>query len=118
MIPFLIKKERVLYIDCGDTIINSDLRILYKKKFGKNLLCGVCDLFSKENKEKLNLKTEYINAGVLLLNLKKFKNYEKNLNTVLDKYSYFEYHDQDIINILFSKKIRYLDKRYNFQFPV
>lgn len=65
----------------------------------------------------MNDNEEYINAGVILFNLKKLREdniaekYFKNNEIYKDK---IKYQDQDVINITLSDKIKIIDSIYNF----
>ena len=78
---------------------------------------GVIDLGAKTNlmTPEINInKNEYINSGVLLLNLKKIRedNKTKELDEYINNHSLF-YPDQDAINVIFKDKILFLDNKYN-----
>ena len=78
----LIKEEKCLYLD-SDVIVTEDLGALYETELGNYYLAGCrdlwMDLLSEEEREKRRVKTRipswrhYVNAGVLLFNLKQIK---------------------------------------------
>ena len=60
----------------------------------------------------------YINAGVLLINIEKYK--ELTTPTKINNYikknkDTLKYQDQDVINRMFKNKIKYLDNKFNYQ---
>lgn len=116
--------DRILYIDT-DIIVCSNLTKLYSVEFSKNQIFYAApnyDLMTSRNHfNRLRLDIDqhyYVNAGVLLINVKEFKRkvsidevikFEKHNKDVLI------YEDQDIINSLFYKNIAYFDARkFNF----
>lgn len=113
--------DRILYLD-ADTIIINPLDELYNKEFHDNyyLACThVRKVLNKINLIRLGIdeKCQYINSGVMLINLKKLRQ-EQNLEEVreyVDKHKDFlMLPDQDIITALYGNKVGILDSRlYN-----
>lgn len=108
--------DKVLYLD-SDTIINSDISKIFNINIDEYYVAGVKALSYHHKRTQDRLKIDpsnYINAGVLLLNNKKIiskKIYERFFSLLGRGYSS---QDQDIINVAFNGKIRILDKRFNF----
>ena len=114
--------DKVLYLD-ADLIVAGDLTPLWQTPLSEEayLAAGVPDLWI----EKLNYKSTlgfqkkdvYVNAGVLLFNLKKMR--EQSVSK-----QFFEmqeqwkdricFQDQDIINLTLLGKIKVIDSIYNF----
>lgn len=126
--PFSIdeKIDRVLYLDC-DIICTGNIEDFYATDFENNLLIGcenmvtvdMPDLNIKCN-ERLDLPSDnhYINAGVLLINVEKYKNEVDSsdlINFINDNSGILEYQDQDVINKYFYGKIKLVDNKYNYQ---
>ena len=98
--------EKCIYIDT-DTLVLTDLTELYKRDMGEFCVSGVKD-YGLQSRAKINKKghsgfslsemESYINAGVLLVNLKKIRRdhifalFKHNIDKS------WEYDDQDIIN--------------------
>jgi lipopolysaccharide biosynthesis glycosyltransferase len=109
--------DRVLYLDC-DVIVIDSLSLLWNIPLDGNLIGAVCDCNRKleEHKHNLGIAGEYINAGVLLMDLHAMRNhniceeFQKQLECSTDRITMA---DQDIINIILQGKIRILDLRYN-----
>jgi len=109
--------DRILYIDC-DVIINSDISELYHEDLS-NFPIGACnEIIEFEDKKRLglNLTDSYFNAGILLLNLKKWR--EENIEIdMLDFINNFpekiKYWDQDVLNYCFKNNWKKLDPKYN-----
>lgn len=110
--------ERVLYLD-GDTIIRGSLNELWSTDFCGCSVAGVIEpTVNKKNLEAINLAGQpYINAGVLLINNKKWR--EDNVGDTLLMY-YQKKHkelfanDQDAINGSLKDDILYISPKYNF----
>lgn len=109
--------EKVLYLDC-DTIINSTIKKLDYVNVDHKTFYGVKDCISKLYKKNigLNADSNYINAGVLLINLSRLRrvSLSQTLNNYIDKYErLINYADQDVLNGAFSKEIGVLPPMYN-----
>ncbi|MDR2616559.1 MAG: glycosyltransferase family 8 protein [Endomicrobium sp.] len=115
--------DRIIYTDI-DLIFNSDLQDLYSLDLTNNYVAAVKDAYKGNEKNYLWKKygmypiaknEHYINAGVLLLNLRKLKsdNIGKSWIQLAEKES-FPFHDQDIINLTCKGKIIFLPTEYNF----
>lgn len=64
--------DKVIYLDC-DILVNDSLEKLYDTNLGGNYCGGVSDCIGKNHKKNIGLKPDdiYINAGVMLISLKK-----------------------------------------------
>ncbi len=120
LIPNLlpISVEKVLYLDC-DIIINSSLEELWSTDISECALAGVEDqkINTVDGPKRLGYKKvfSYINAGVLLLNIKFLRNIgfvQKALDFLKNSKNLL-YHDQDVLNaVLFDKK-KIVDAKWN-----
>lgn len=111
--------DKGIYID-SDVILNADLAELFDTDIGENYI-GACNDLSvldvpqlcdyMENAIGVD-KHQYINSGVLLMNLKKLRdaNLDQHFLTLLNKY-HFDCiaPDQDYLNAICNGKIFYLD---------
>lgn len=109
--------DKILYLDC-DTVILESIEELEKYDMNNFLFCGVKDCIGSTYKKNIGLcsDSKYINAGVLLINLKKLQqvNVSKRLEYYLQKYTaYISYADQDILNGAFYKDIGELKPQYD-----
>ena len=108
--------DKVLYFDC-DTLIDDSLNELWNQDINDFYVAGVCDTVPSNTKQAIGLKNTdfYINAGMLLINLKKWRkdNLEKELLNFIDKHNgNVIHHDQGVINgVIKNKKI--LPLKYN-----
>ncbi|MEI0581571.1 glycosyltransferase family 8 protein [Brachyspira pilosicoli] len=124
--------DKVIYLD-ADIIVLEDISKLYNIDI-ENYLAGVVfdmniDLVLarewliskgvtlKEYFEKTLNKTttNYFNAGVLLLNLKKIRedNIAEKLWKFAEEKSPLEFQDQDVLNAVFENNVKYIDRRWN-----
>ncbi|MBR1915792.1 MAG: glycosyltransferase [Alphaproteobacteria bacterium] len=114
------KMDKCLYLD-ADLVVNGDLSALYDTDIKDFYAAGVEDAFikSQKYKENINFKPSdlYVNAGVLLFNLKKIrkdKMVQKLFANTLKLKDKIAYQDQDILNITFKGAVKELDSIYNF----
>jgi len=122
-LPELLDVDRCIYLD-SDVIVCDDIANMYAIDMGENEIAGVIaphmQVVSENQQEYINkigipsLK-QYINAGVLLMNLSKMREtkYCEKVNSLIDKP--FPTQDQDIINIMSYGKIKLLPFKYNVQ---
>ena len=110
--------EKIIYLDV-DTIILDDLKQLYNTNIEDYYIAG-CNAAGyiknqSRHKERLRLSdmSHYVNAGVLLMNLKKIR--EDNLIKKFIELAQNDYEsqDQDVINIACYGKILLLPLKYN-----
>lgn len=113
--------ERILYLDC-DTLITQDLSALADYPMTDISVYGVEDMMYPEMKVRIGLKPndKYINAGVLLINLKRWREISATSRflTFINKFDGKVPHlDQGVINgVLLDKGI--LPLKYNAQSPL
>lgn len=110
--------ERVLYLD-GDTIVRESLKELWETNIENYVLgASIEPTIDKKRKKDLGLEIKpYYNAGVLLVNLKKWKQLNAG-KIILDYYKENNgklfANDQDAINGSLSDNIYTLLPKYNF----
>ncbi len=117
-----IEVEKCLYLDC-DTIVNSDLRKLFSMQMNEKCAAASIDCvynkFVKKNKKYFSKNYEYFNSGVLLLNLKQWRN-QKIENEILEFIKKnphtLKLFDQTILNIILQNRVLDFGISYNFQF--
>ena len=111
--------DKVIYLDC-DTIVNGSLKELWNTEMGDYAVAGVRDRVNDSirlyNRLRYPMHDGYVNAGVLLINLKKWREFHvfdraKEIAKAMPKA--LKNHDQDIINILFHDNKLMLPFRYN-----
>ena len=112
--------DKCIYLDV-DLIVLGDLSKLWEINIDEYYMAGVMDqlpLIWKEGFEKLPLAKDYlyVNTGVTVFNLKKWRedDIEKKLLEGFERYSsIIKYPDQDVLNISLQGKVKYLDLKYN-----
>ena len=112
--------DKALYLDC-DLIVKGSLEELWHTDISDYLCAGVPDLWIENIYYKPEIKLQphecYINAGVLLLNLKKMRaehTYQALCQTTEQPPCKIKFQDQDIINLVCRGKIKALPERFNF----
>ncbi len=115
--------DRILWLD-GDTIINGSIKEFYNQDFEGKWYIASPDYYLHKDPirfEKLGLdnEREYINAGVLLMNVAKLRDEfrkELVLKYIDLHFSKLDFLEQDVINGCFCDKIKVIDAntRYNF----
>ncbi|MBP3615593.1 MAG: glycosyltransferase [Alphaproteobacteria bacterium] len=123
--------EKILYLDSGDIIVNKDVAEFFNLELKNNIIAAVKDfvfpridfkntVLDKDmlspflQKVGYNDYGNYINSGVLLINLKEYnKCFDGFLKCMYEKSSNM---DQDILNYVIPKsRILFLSTAYNFQ---
>lgn len=115
--------DKAIYID-SDTVVNEDIAKLYSVDMGEAMFGAVRDTFAGNNailsryiENAVGIgRSEYVNSGVLLMNLDKIRKMH-----LADRFLKLmaEYHfdsiapDQDYINAMCAKDIYFLDKEWN-----
>ncbi len=124
--------DKAIYLDC-DTIVQADVAELFDMDFEGNLLCAARDYNSIVNvahfekvhhyfKNMLGFTDmrNYINSGVLLMNLQPLREIDLVQKTfeLLDKYKELLYPDQDLLNLICRDKIKIMHNGWNFVFGI
>lgn len=112
-----IKENKIIYLDC-DTIVKKDLTELWNIDLKDNWIAGVQDPLPEYLKKaiEMNSKERYINSGVLVINLKKWRHIDfktKVIQYMKDHNNNVVHHDQGIINGICNGKILYLEPKFN-----
>lgn len=117
--PIVLPKEvkRCLFLDV-DMIINDDISSLYNINLEGAVLAAcedIPDCIAHKERLKLESNDSYINSGVIVVDLEKWRNHEKKL-------SIFDYtrsvadvilNEQDVLSCYFRGKIKLLPIRWN-----
>lgn len=109
--------DKILYIDC-DTIIKGKLNDLWNINIDNYYLAGVEDTIQPYAKRVLGLSKndKYLNSGILLINLKKWRenNIKKDFLAYMEKYNWnVPHNDQGVLNGVCKDKILYISPKYN-----
>lgn len=116
--------ERLIYVDC-DVMVMAPIETLWNTDLGGMALGAISDpnrhlvMLGREFRGKadlFNFHDDYLNSGVLLIDLKKWaaadlvaRTAEFRRQGILDRL----YYDQDIINLVFRGNWQKLDSRWN-----
>lgn len=109
--------DKIIYLD-GDTIVRGSLKDFWDTNMGNSCL-GACTepTVDKERKESLGIEKRYINSGVLLINLRLWRQ-EKIGEGIIQYYKdsggKLFAPDQDAINGFLKDKIYKIPIKYNF----
>ena len=102
--------DKIIYLDC-DTMVHNDLTSFYNIEMGDKFYMGFPGL--EVAGRKIHGTRNFINTGVMLINLKLLR--EVNASLLFDKY-YYTYGtkkvDEYLINIIFYNKISFLPFEY------
>ena len=109
--------DKALYFDC-DTIIVNKLDELWNTDMESSYVAGISDTVSSAIKSAVGINKDgnYINAGMLLINLKKWRQ-----NNIQDKFIKFIenkngcviHHDQGVINGVLYRGLKVLKPNFN-----
>lgn len=125
LIPELIDCEKIIYLDC-DTVANADIARLYDCKVEDSYLAACRDIdvmgAMKESREVCSYMNKivrcslsaYFQAGVMILNIRKIRD-SFTTQQLLDLAGRrkWKYWDQDVLNYVFRRNVKYLPQRWN-----
>lgn len=111
--------DKILYMDC-DTIVNDSLADLWNTDLENYAVAGVRDRVNDSirlyNRLQYPMTDGYVNAGILLINLKKWREshiFERAEKLATQMPAALKNHDQDIINTIYHGQILMLPFKYN-----
>lgn len=118
-------KDQIIYADV-DVLFQDSLQEMWDTDISNALLAGVRGANNFESTWKVckgysyadeleGLRGKYINAGILLMNLKAIRDLNPDEQWIVMSQKNYHYQDQDILNITCKGKIEFLDLRYNVQ---
>lgn len=121
LLPNLLPNiDKILYMD-ADIVVNGDISPLYDTDLANCYIAGAADSYiaAINHKPQIGLDNSelYVNAGVLLMNLKQMRTDnipQKLIDTTKNMAGKVKYQDQDIINIVCRGKILEFDSIYNY----
>lgn len=117
LIPSLLNLERCIYLD-SDIIVCDDIEGLYSISLEGYEVAGVIAAgYPQSYSQTINIPSmdTYINAGVLVMNLKEMRRSNFTEKAIAMSGTRYSSSDQDIINILSYGKIKLLPLAYNYQ---
>ena len=117
--------EKLIYLD-SDLVVKGDIGQLWQTDLAENYVLAAQDTWIKYvstsqgllNYQELGIPvgSKYFNAGVLVINLKKWRTdriSSKAISYLKQNKDYVRYHDQDVLNALFANRWGELDPRWN-----
>lgn len=110
--------DRILQLD-GDTVINGSLVELCNMDLNNYILSATYDCTMNDYKKFIDipLADKYYNGGVLLINQKEWNKMnctQQIINHLQEVRNGYYTVDQDLLNVLFRDKFKYLNLTYNF----
>lgn len=135
-IPEIFKNyDKIIYLD-ADIVVMKDIALLYNEDITEYFCGAIQDSFIASYIRNYKRKTaqypnltyiqylrtilgkkdnKYFNAGVLLLNLNKMRedNISQKLWQFAQEKSPLEFQDQDVLNAVFERKVKYIDTNWN-----
>lgn len=114
LIPKYIKHvERVIYLDC-DIIVTSSLYELSNIDLLGNTIGAVKDAgVSDKVKNKIGVKS-YFNSGVLLIDIKLYKENIDSCFNIISNHELITFHDQCVLNYVFRESWLELENTWNY----
>lgn len=120
-IPDLLneKIQKVIYLD-GDIIVKTDITKLWNINIDNYFLGAVEDFGIRDSRNiylSMPRRSKYFNAGVLLINLKKWREErvkDETIEFIKTNASRIKYCDQDALNAILHDKWLPLDREWNF----
>ena len=126
--------DKIIYLD-SDIIVEKDIQELYNIDIGSNSIAAVLDTVIAYDLDygllNMGLKTylskflnikdtnKYFNSGVLLINIKKWKELEiENKLLQVARINNKFFHDQNVLNSVFQEDYYELPQQWNFQYHV
>lgn len=118
--------EKAIYLD-ADTVVNLDINELWQIDLGENVIGGVT-VFSIRGycgnllcEDNLVAKEDYINSGVVLMNLRLLRKEEatvmNGIKFIGESPRYGRLSDQDTLNYCFASRILKLPAKFNKYLP-
>lgn len=111
--------RRILYLD-GDTLCVDSLQELWNSNMGNSIIAGVIEPTIDVRRKRALKMTEdegYINSGVLLVDLEKWRAEsieQKLIDFCRDNSEILFASDQDALNVVLKGRILFLQPKYNF----
>lgn len=111
--------EKLIYLDC-DTIVMGSLEDMFNMNVEGKAFLATKDCMGKAYKRKIGLKDEdtYINAGVMVMNMKRLREIPiaERMVAFVDKYAEaMTYADQEIVNGIFQGDFGIMPVEYDMQ---
>ena len=119
ILPLILDNvDKLFYID-ADIICLQNADNFFNINLNDNIIGAVPDLpwMNAKRNKALNLRNHiYFNAGMLIINIAKWNNFNtfaKILQAIQNEPQKFRYLDQDALNLILTNHIQYLDTKFN-----
>ncbi len=119
ILPLILDNvDKLFYID-ADIICLQNADNFFNINLNDNIIGAVPDLpwMNAKRNKALNLRNHiYFNAGMLIINIAKWNNFNtfaKVLQAIQNEPQKFRYLDQDALNLILTNHIQYLDTKFN-----
>ena len=111
--------DKIIYLDCDILVVDS-VKQLWDEDISDYYCAGVLDCCNTTVQKMLGISEEdnYINAGMLYVNLKKWREdnvEDKFIEFIMNNQNRYYQHDQGIINNTFKDNIKIISPKYNLQ---
>lgn len=110
--------EKVLYLDC-DLVVRQDIAPLWNRELGLEVMAAARNPFFVRHVDlEMPPEADYFNAGVLLINLKRWRELDGTARLIRFIEAHHDHlwaHDQDALNAVFCGRISELAPQWNFQ---
>lgn len=111
--------DKIIYLDCDILVVDS-VKQLWDEDISDYYCAGVLDCCNTTIQKMLGISEEdnYINAGMLYVNLKKWREdnvEDKFIEFIMNNQNRYYQHDQGIINNTFKDNIKIISPKYNLQ---
>lgn len=111
--------NKIYYIDADIICLQNADELFDLNLENNNIIAAVPDLpwMNRKRNKALNLNNHiYFNAGMLVINIEKWNEYnvfEKVFKVIQNEPKKFRYLDQDALNLILTGQIKYLDIKFN-----
>lgn len=115
--------DKIIYLD-ADLVLLNDIANLFEQDIGDCVLGAVRQINNYQKIDQIKKLLDipfydYFNAGVLLINIKRFieEDIKDKAFSLIKAGKNYPTGDQDILNVLCNGMVRYLDERWNWPGP-
>lgn len=118
LLPLFVKSQKLIYLD-ADILCLGNAKKLFNIKLDNNIIGAVKDTdnMNQTRNTALNLLNHtYFNAGMLVIDIEKWLSFDisnKAFYELIKNPLKYDFLDQDILNVILSKKIKYLPNIFN-----
>lgn len=113
--------DRVLYLD-GDIVCNGSLSSYMNMELGNHIVVGAEDIKGPQYAKHYGMKTQYFNAGVMLINVNAWNTYHARekclgyMKEAMEKHIKLPCADQDALNVMLTPHVLFVSHRFNMPY--